>query len=534
MSSQGQPFDIIFAGGGTTACVVAGRLAAADPSLRILIIEAGPATQDDLAHTQPARYATHLLPDSKTIKVVEASPSEYVGGRAVAIVGGQCLGGGSSVNFVTYTRASASDYDDWETKHGNPGWGYKDMLPYLKKFETYDVDPGLDTHGYSGPIKVSRGGLYGNVGNDFLDVAPRYDTQRNVVADPNGLVSGCNAYGRWPKYINGQTGSRSDAAHHYIYTQTSNQNLVISTGYFVKRIIFEDNRAVGVEYVPDPRTNASGAHEVLTARATRLVVVSAGSLGSPLVLERSGVGSKSLLTKLGIPVIADLPGVGDKYQDHQGLFPPYFASDESLTLDGIVRGDQEELDRWTLAWEKGTGLLASNGLDAGIKLRPSETELKEIGPAFASRWSDFYVPAPDKPAIFFGPLAVLVGDPSTAPARKYFTIEYFVEHPASFGHIHIMSAEDVAAPPDFDPAFLTKPEDLALLVWGYKRSRELARRMPCYRGEYAPSHPKFPEDSEAACKASALPVAPDAPDIRWTAEDDKAIEEYTRAFVASF
>lgn len=112
-----------------------------------------------------------------------------------------------------YTRASASDYDDWVTKHHNPGWGYKDLLPYLKKvrdsltilqdnkptytlkFETYQIDPTLETHGNDGPLNVSSGGVFGNVGEDFLQVASRYDPQRKFTTDTNGLVSGCNEYG---------------------------------------------------------------------------------------------------------------------------------------------------------------------------------------------------------------------------------------------------------------------------------------------------------------------------------------------------
>ncbi|THH14622.1 hypothetical protein EUX98_g9586 [Antrodiella citrinella] len=543
-------FDIVIAGGGASACVVAGRLAAADPTIRILLIEAGPPTKDVLSHTQPARFASHLTPNSKTIKYVAAKRSEALGGRAVIVPAGECLGGGSSVNFAMYTRASASDYDDWATKYGNPGWGYKDLLPYLKKFETYQVESNLETHGYSGPLGVSIGDVFGNIGEDFLHVASKYDKQRGFTNDVNGLVSGCNEYGHWPKWIDGKSGHRSDTAHNYVYTQAHNKNLVILTGHFVKRVIFEyatlqihyhqpaadlkirNKRAVGVEYVPNTRLYQSASSKVLTARAKRLVVVSAGSLGSPLILERSGIGAKDVLEKNGVTPIVDLPGIGENYQDHQGMFPPFFASEESLTLDGIVRGDQADIDQWTPQWiDHGTGLMASNGLDCGLKLRPSEEDLKAIGPDFQERWAEFFENAPDKPALYFGPLAMLVGDPFQVPAKKYFTIEYFVEHPASLGHIHITSGEDVYAPPDFDPAFLTKSEDLALLVWGYKRCREFARRMPCYRGEYTAWHPQFQQDSAAFCNDDAIPVPVDSPDIVWTAEDDKTIEEHTRAFM---
>ena len=141
--------------GGTTACVVAGRLLSAKPDLKILFVEAGPHTHNNLSHIQPARYITHLRPDSKTVRLYQAKESEALGGRAIVVPAGQCIGGGSSVNceydyvsfsdygvfdsghkVAMYTRAAASDYDDWEAKYHNPGWGSKEVLPLLKKVRT--------------------------------------------------------------------------------------------------------------------------------------------------------------------------------------------------------------------------------------------------------------------------------------------------------------------------------------------------------------------------------------------------------------
>ncbi|KAF5341334.1 hypothetical protein D9758_016164 [Tetrapyrgos nigripes] len=115
-------YDILFAGGGTAACLAAGQLAAAYPSLRILIIEAGEHTKNLDAHTQPVQYFSHLAPTSKTVDFNVGKPSENIRGRSLITPSARCLGGGSSVNFAMYTRAAASDYDDWETVHENPGW----------------------------------------------------------------------------------------------------------------------------------------------------------------------------------------------------------------------------------------------------------------------------------------------------------------------------------------------------------------------------------------------------------------------------
>ncbi|KAI0790978.1 GMC oxidoreductase-domain-containing protein [Abortiporus biennis] len=526
-------YDIIFAGGGTTACIVAGRLAAADPSLKILVVEAGPHTQNVLFHTQPARYLNHLLPDSRTIKFLVGKESEHLGGRAPIVPCGQCIGGGSSVNFTMYTRPSASDFDDWVKDFSNAGWGSKDLLPLFKKFETYQAGEGLGTHGYSGPLKVSYGGIFTNVGQNFLEMTSKYDPKRKTTVDANGFYS-CDEYARWPKWISKDTGTRSDTAHHYLYNQTS-KNLQVLTDVLVKRVIFEDTRAVGIEYIQNPRFHPEASTEVSIAKANRMVVLCAGSLGSPLILERSGVGSKDRLGKLGIPTVVDLPGVGEGYQDHQVYFPPFKASKDSSTLDGILRNDTKVVDECTTQWlDNGKGLMAHNGLDAGIKIRPSQEDLNAIGRVFQERWNAHYTNSPDKAVAWIGFAALFVGDHDNIPDEKYFSATCFLTYPSSQGYIHITSGSDVQAAPEFDPAFLKEKDDLALLVWTYKRSREYARRMACYRGEYTPDHPVFPKGSPASCVGDAQgPVSIDAPDIAYSTEDDAAIENYIRAKIAT-
>ncbi|KZT68093.1 GMC oxidoreductase [Daedalea quercina L-15889] len=524
--------DIVIAGGGTTGCVIAGRLAAADPSLRIVIIEAGPPTLEDLAHVQPARYLSHLLPGSTTVKFNMGKESVDLGGRAPIVPSGQCLGGGSSVNFTMYTRPSPSDYDDWETVYGNQGWSSRELIPLLKKMETYQVAPGKPTHGYDGPLKISHGGVFTNLGKQFLEVAGQYDKSRGTTDDPSDMI-GINAYGRWQKYIDKEMGRRSDVPHNYIYNRRLD-NLDILTGYHVKRVIFEDDRAAGVEFVPNARFRPDEEQAVRVAKARKLVVISSGTFGSPAILERSGVGDRSRLEQLGINVLVDLPGVGENFQDHNVIFTPYLVDDDAETLDGIVRSDKEEIEKWTEQWLKdGSGLMAHNAIDAGIKLRPSAEELDIIGPDFIGQWQRVFANAPDKPVMWLGPVSMFVGDPSTVPARKYSSIGYYLAYPESIGYVHITSAEDVNAPQDFDPKYMSKPSDLALLRWGYKHGREIARRMSSYRGEYVPAHPAFSAGSPAACSSDAQPTAIQLANIQYTEEDDNAIDDYTRKIVAT-
>ncbi|KAF7424160.1 hypothetical protein PC9H_009463 [Pleurotus ostreatus] len=464
-------YDIIFAGGGTTACVVAGRLAAARPDLRILLIEQGPHTRELQTHLQPALFPKNLTPDTKVFSFHISQPSNALMGRPVVVPSGRCVGGGSSINFMKYTRASASDYDDWETLYVNEGWGSKDMIPLLKKVETYEVDGDQSSHGQSGPIKVSFGGVCLDPGKQFLEVAERYDKFRGATQDANDFHT-VNAYSRWPKYIDGSTGLRSDTAHGFIYNQDhARSNLTVLADTTVLRVIIKDGRAIGIEC--STPTSTLGATKIF---ATQLVVVSAGAFGSPAILQRSGIGPRSILTALEIPAVVDLPGVGENYLDHQAIVEPYFVSDSTTTLEAIMEMDEDELQS---QWQRsGDGLMATNGIDAGVKLRPSVDELKELGPGFQERWKAYFENAPDKPIIWMGPLS--------------------------------------------------NPSDLEVLRWAYKKGREIARRMPLYRGEPTQCHPAFTPDSDAACGERSGPVDVSAPNIVYTAEDDEAINSHVR------
>lgn len=565
-------YDIIFAGAGTAACVAAGRLAAADPSLKILLVEAGPHTHGLDAHVQPYRYVSNLAPGSTTIGAYVSPPSPAVGDRPIVIVTGQCVGGASAINFMMYTRACASDYDDWNA----PGWSAEELLPLLKKTETYQEAPDQPTHGYDGPLKVSHGGHFTNVAQQFLDVAAKYDTERGAIDDLNALYE-CDGYGRWAKWIDKETGQRSDPARQYIYNQTGNSNLEIMANARVVRVLFEGDRASGVEYVADD-ANSSGTRQVV--HASRLVVLSAGAFGTPAILERSGIGSARVLEKVGVPVRVDLPGVGENYQDHHCMFIPYHAADDAETLDGLWRGEPEETAHWQKIYdEEGKGLMAHNGVDAGIKLRPTPAERAQMGPAFQdthpglgaqdmqpgegteahgasplTHWDATFARAPDRPVMALGCLSGLVGvDPSLALKGKYFVVGFYSFYPLSRGRVHIMSADDPRAPPAFEPGFLedngtnvhpaysAASADLDLLVWGYKRSRELARRLPVYRGELASAHPVFAADDAAGVEAPGPvpmnskrgPVPIDAPDIVYSAEDDAIIERWARRAVTT-
>ncbi|KAJ7748686.1 GMC oxidoreductase-domain-containing protein [Mycena metata] len=507
-------YDIIFAGGGTTACVTAGRLASADPSLRILIVENGSSSKDSPLHVQPARWAANAFAaaQSTTFSFHPSNPSAKLNGRAPPALNANCVGGGGSVNAMIYNRAPPSDYDDW-MRLGNPGWGAADLLPLAKKLETYQAGVGDSTHGSSGPIKVSHTGHETDIAKAFLSTAAGFPRGRSFTEDLNDFRT-CNVYGKVPQYIDAETGRRSDTAHHYVYNQAHNQNLCILTNARVSRVIFDDEkRAVGIEY------QTGGKSSVMqTARASRLVVVSAGTYCSPAILERSGIGAKEILEKHGIPVVSDLPGVGENYKDHRVAFPFYLGSENVVTLSGWTSEQDEDFQSQWL--RGGKGLIATNGVEAAIKLRPNEKDLEQLTSSFTSRWETFYANAADKPITF---ICTLAGNPLDLP--HVYGVAYFTTYPMGTGYVHITSA-DPFSPLEIEIALLDHDEDLLVLRWSYKWSRELARRMDTYRGELIAGHPKFPEGSQAECKEAKGPVEISAAEIEYSAADNEAIDEY--------
>ncbi|KAJ7828168.1 GMC oxidoreductase-domain-containing protein [Mycena leptocephala] len=514
MHSQSAQYDIIFAGGGSTACVVAGRLAAADNTLRILIVENGRLTKEHSIHIQPGRYLENIRAGGETFTYHQANPRPNLDGRCLRPSNANCVGA------MMYTHAAASDYDDW-MRLGNPGWGAADLIPLAQKLETYQAGEVNSTHGASGPIKVSHGRYETQTGKDFLVSAAAFPRGRSFSEDVNDFYT-CDVYGKWPKYIDAQTGRRSDTPHNYVYNQSENKNLVVLDHVRVKRVLFDaDKRAVGIEYQVGGKEN-----ELLSASASRLVVVSAGAFCSPAILQRSRIGAKDILEKYGIQMVSDLPGphwTGEI--DHTAAMPSYLGPDDVVTMDSLAY-DKEGV--FEAQWIRdGTGPLAANGLDYAIKLRANAQDLNQLTPLFTRRWETFFANASDKAIVFVGCWAASFG--TTDGPRGIYSFPYFSLYPMSTGYVQIRSG-DPFAPLEIESGLFDKKEDLLVVRWAYKWSRELARRMESFRGEYAPAHPAFPKGSRAACitKASG-PLDLSAPETEYSPADDEVIDAYHRA-----
>ncbi|KAA8627116.1 Alcohol oxidase p68 [Pyrenophora tritici-repentis] len=486
--------DIIVCGGGSCGCVVAGRLANLDHNLQVLLIEAGENNLNNPWVFRPGIYPRNMKLDSKTASFYYSRPSEWLDGRRAVVPVAHILGGGSSINFMMYTRASASDYDDFQAK----GWTTKELIPLMKKHETYQRScNNRDIHGFEGPIKVSFGNYTYPIKEDFLRATESQGIP--TTDDLQDLVTGHGAE-HWLKWINRDTGRRSDSAHGYIHsTRAVHQNLHLLTSNKVEKVILEGDRAVGVKVVPTkPLHPTQQSSRVIRAR--KQIIVSGGTLSSPLILQRSGIGDPEKLRKAGVKPLVDLPGVGLNFQDHYLTFAPYRAKPGTESFDDFVRGDPEVQKRVFNQWEiNGTGPLATNGIEAGVKIRPTEEELKMMDswpcPEFRSGWDSYFKNKPDKPVMHYSVIAGFFGDHMQLPPGNYYTMEY----PFSRGSTHITSPNPYDAP-DFDAGFMNDKRDMAPMVWGYIKSRETARRMAAYAGEVHHMHPTYAYDSPARAR----------------------------------
>ncbi|CAE6431149.1 unnamed protein product [Rhizoctonia solani] len=526
MSQIQKEVDIIFVGGGTAACVAAGRLAKANPELDILLVEQGHNNFQEPNVVTPAVFLTHLAPGSKTATFWQGNKTDALNGRSPIVPTGRTLGGGSSINFLMYTRPSASDFDDWKTE----GWGSKDILPLFRKMETYHLAPNRETHGYDGPLNVSYGDKdhYPPLAQAYIEVAQKRGVP--LVQDKQDLNTGHGCQ-RWAKWIDPVTGTRQDAAHRYIHPLSDNKHLHIMTETKVVRVLFDGTKATGVEVVADKDSEEGADQTPHIIKARKLVVVSAGAIGSPVVLQRSGVGEAERLTKLGIKVVSDLP-IGSTYEDHNLVLTPYHVADGSQTIDPILDQDPEVLETLQAQFTHGKGGLASNWIDSGSKLRPTPKELEEME-AFKPVWKRYFEPNPDKPVMLQAIVVGWLGPREILPHKGAGMIMMgsYTGYPISRGHVYITSADPYAAP-DFETGFFNEQADIDVHVWAYKHSREIARRLPQYRGEFAALHPSFPDGSAAACtKIDGPPDVENMKDIVYTAEDNKAIEAYLRQFV---
>ena len=426
-------YDYIIVGAGSAGCVVANRLSAS-PSSRVLLLEAGPRDRNLWVHIPVGYFKTMHNPRTDWRLVTEPDPG--LNGRSLAWPRGRVLGGSSSINGLLYIRGQAADYDHWR-QLGCTGWSYEDVLPLFRMSE--DQERGPDAfHGAGGPLSVSDMRVRRDVCDAYIAAAEELGIPRN------NDFNGANQEGAGYFQLTARKGWRCSAAVAYLRPIRNRPNLDIVTEALTHRVVLEGRRAVGVEF--------SIGGEVRTARVRGEVVLSAGAIASPRLLELSGIGRGDVLQTLGIPVTQEIMGVGENLQDHLQARAVYRSTQPTLN-DEVNHPIRKML--------------------IGLEYIAFRSGPMSMGASQACIFARTH-PSLEQPDVQFH-IQPLSSDKPGEGLHRYsaFTASVCQLRPESRGRIVPRSA-DPKEPAAIYPNYLATPLDQETLVAGMRLSRKLA------------------------------------------------------------
>jgi choline dehydrogenase len=443
-------YDYVIAGGGTAGCVLANRLSA-DRDTRVLLLEAG--GRDDWIWIHIPIGYLKCINNPRTDWCYRTEPEPGLNGRSIGYARGKVLGGCSSINGMLCLRGQAADYDGWARTTGDARWSWADVLPVFRQSEDHwrGADP---AHGAGGEWRVEQQRLH-------WDILDRY-----IEAAVQAGIPLCDDYNRGDNFgigrfeVNQKRGLRWSAAKAFLRPAQQRANLTVLTDALIDRLVLEGSAARGVEF------SRAGVRYRVQARAETLLT--AGAIGSPAILQRSGIGPADLLQEMGVPMIRDMPGVGANLQDHLQLRMIF-------KVHGITTLNQRARSFWGRA---------AMGL---------EYALRRTGPlAMApSQLGGFFRSSPDMPTpdleFHVQPLSLdRFGDPlHDFPA---FTASVCHLRPTSRGHVRIRD-RDPASAPRIAPGYLATDTDRHVAARALRLTRQVAAQpalAPFRPEEYLP------------------------------------------------
>jgi choline dehydrogenase-like flavoprotein len=429
-------YDYIIVGAGSAGCVVANRLSA-DPAARVLLLEAG--GKDDWIWLHVPVGYLFAIGNPRSDWMFSTTPQPGLGGRALAYPRGRVLGGSSAINAMITMRGQAADYDGWRDL-GLPGWGWEDVLPVFRQIEDHFLGES-QVHGAGGEWRVEPP----RVRWDILDAVQAAGEQMGIrrLGDFNtGDNEGSGYF-----HVNQKAGRRWSSARGFLRPVRSRANLRVETGVLVDRLITEGGKVTGVLF--------ERGGERLQVRARSEVILSAGAVGTPQILQRSGIGPAEVLKPLGITPVLDLPGVGANLQDHlqqRAIFEVKGARTLNEAYHSVFSRAQMGLDY--LFRRRGPLTMAPSQLGLFTRSDPSETRANiqfHVQPLSLDRFGE---PLHRFPAI---------------------TVAACNLRPTSRGSVRI-SSPDPAASPLIDPNYLATPQDRKVAADAVRLTRRLMQQ----------------------------------------------------------
>ncbi|KAF8468031.1 alcohol oxidase [Gautieria morchelliformis] len=521
-------YDYVVIGGGTAGLTIAGRLSE-DPSISVAVIEAGPNAED-----LPEVFVPGLIGTGQSFSTLDWSyptvPQKNLNGRNLTVNAGKALGGSTVINSMIFSRAEKEQYDVWSQLNNVDEWGWDDLLPFFKKSEVFtppndfQVQTGgvrfePSVHGFNGSVKVGFPNFF------FIQSTLWRQASENLgfPLSPDLTNGSPHAVGVAPNSLDAANNTRCSAACAYYTPVASRPNLTVLLNATVSRIIWANTTDYG-------KLTASAVeffqgNKSLTVSVEREAIVTAGTIGSPKILELSGVGNRTILSAAGIETVLDLPSVGENLADHvhswANSFTTLTLTKDQLNLNATFAAEQREL------WFKNrTGLLSAAPRSLGIAapndvfntsklqslLKQARDSVKQTAIQFSNGNTklakgiqaqleialDLYEQGKELPLEmnlepgYSGPTPF-----ASRPKRTFTTINSVLYAPLSRGRSHIASSDPFALP-NVDPNYWGHPVDVAAQVGGIKLARRMLRTPPLdsiFNGEFEPGE-QFQTDEE--------------------------------------